>query len=558
MSSSARARIAALLALAAVALMTSSSLAEKCQRSSQASNFVMSEHGRESSLVAEECHASMDYHPFPVEPYQVRSGWLRELSGIARSGLENDIFWGHNDGKVKTMFAIRLGNEESNDWYKFRHDHGEVIARAHLPTEIERQTDWEDIDSALCPDQSGRSCLWIADAGDNSKRRNRPRIHVVVEPELELEHETAGKGEFYDVHLCDDDVWTFQFEFEYGEDGVWNEGGSFDIEAIVTAPEGDKFWLFEKKQHWEDNVWGWPRVFESENVMEALENEERGSKFIEIKVKELLKFPRACEVAPEAWDWLSQPENSFWATEIIESESIASKIYKYKKLWEYGDRDGLKELFLNGTDCTKFPPIFSMITGASLHPKGTRLAIQTYAGAFEYKFSSPLNFSELETLTPRQLGLPRFDQMESIVYSHDGKSLYAIPEASTKKGWQKVQQIKCVAAGSLPGSFPSSLVPDTIPDDIFTSLNQTQEAEDLEESAVVRAVEEEEAEVEQQAVSPKKQVELPPFEGPRSIHPQGGSASYGSPGSPSRTSFSSFMNDFAYSNADPWRGPIAG
>lgn len=157
--------------------------------------------------------------------------------------------------------------------------------------------------------------------GDNSKRRNRPRIHVVVEPELQLNHHTAGKGEFYDVHLCDQDTWTFQFEFEYEDNNQWVKGGSFDIEAMVVSPAGDKFWLFEKKQHWEDNVWGWPRVFESPNVAQALRYK-RGDHFIQTKAREITKFPRACEKAPEAWRWLARPSNSFWAERIIEGMNL--------------------------------------------------------------------------------------------------------------------------------------------------------------------------------------------------------------------------------------------
>ena len=268
---------------------------------------------------------------------------------------------------------------------------------------------------------------------------------MVVEPDLDMEHpEYAGSGKFYDIHVCDEDAWTFQFEFEYEEDDQWIEGGSFDIEAIAVSPQGDKVWMFEKKQHWEKKVWSWPRVFESENIKDALKYAGK-DRFIQIKVREITKFPRPCEEAPEAWEWLSKPENLFFGRSIIENEKIATNVYKYKKLHEYGHREGLVDMFLNGTDCTEFPPIFWMITGANLHPSGKRLAIQTYSGAFEYVFSEPMKFEELATLKPRQLGLPRFDQVESIVYSHDGKSLYAIPEALGRKGWQKVEQIKCKA-----------------------------------------------------------------------------------------------------------------
>lgn len=421
------------------------SFSEADQCSKQPMHYVYSESSenrQNASALAEECAGDRDYHTFSTESYKVRSGWIREMSGLARSGLENDIFWGHNDGKVNSIFAVRLGTDETRRNYAHRHQLGDVITRAHLPSKVERQTDWEDIDNGLCPDDTGRSCLWIADTGDNSKRRNRPRIHVVVEPDLDMKHHSAGSGEFYDIHICKEDLWTFQFEFEYEEDGAWIEGGSFDIEAMVVSPDGDKVWMFEKRQHWEKNIHGWPRVFESDNIREALQDAGK-DRFIQIKLREITKIPRACEKAPEAWEWLSKPENDLFGRKIIEDEVIATTVYKYKKMHEYGHREGLIDLFMNGTDCTSFPPIFWMITGANLHPSGKRLAIQTYSGAFEYVFSEPMNFKELKDLKPRQLALPRFDQVESIVYSHDGKSLFAIPEAKGRKGWQKVQQITC-------------------------------------------------------------------------------------------------------------------
>merc|ERR1719247_1138057 len=342
------------------------------QCSSQTGHFTFSKDPRSRSsaldVVAEECFDDEDYHPFPTQSYKVRSGWLRELSGLARSGIHNDVFWGHNDGKVNDIFAIRLGTDESIPEYAHRHQPGEVIVRAHLPSKIERQTDWEDIDNGLCPDDSGRSCLWIADTGDNSKRRNRQRIHVVVEPDV--------------------------------------------AEALRQA--GDS------RDHARD-----------------------GAKVIRIKMRQITTLPRACEKAPEAWEWLARQENAHFGRQIIESEAIATNIYKYKKMHQYGHRQGLIDMFMNGTDCSAFPPIFWMITGANLHPSGKRLAVQTYSGAFEDVFSEPLAFEELKHIKPRQLGLPRFDQIESIVYSHDGKSLFAIPESRGKKGWQDVEQITC-------------------------------------------------------------------------------------------------------------------
>mmetsp|Transcript_547 Transcript_547/g.2090 ORF Transcript_547/g.2090 Transcript_547/m.2090 type:complete len:578 (+) Transcript_547:123-1856(+) len=446
--------LAAVLCSVALGLLAHVALCDQC--STQPSQFVFSKEDRElrdrmrsrmSSIAsAEACDGEMGYKPFSTTSYKVRSGWLRELSGLARSGLRDDVFWGHNDGKVNDLFAVRLGTNDAVATYPHRHLPGEIIARAHLPSQVERQTDWEDVDQGECPDGSGRSCLFVADAGDNSKRRNRQRIHVVVEPDLEMNHHTAGKNEFYDVHICKQDHWTFQFEFEHADSytGEWHEWGSFDVEAMAVAPEGNKVWMFEKKQHWEDDVKMWPRIFESDDLAEALAAK-RGSKdrFIKIKMRQVGTLPRPCEEAPEAWEWLSRPENAFFGRKIIEDEMIASSVYKYKKLHEYGGRQGLVDAFMNGTDCTAFPPIFWMITAANLHPSGKRLAVQTYSGAFEYVFEDRLDFRSLKHIKPKQLALPRFDQVESIAYSHDGKSLFAIPECYGRKGWQDVEQITC-------------------------------------------------------------------------------------------------------------------
>ena len=234
-----------------------------------------------------------------------------------------------------------MGTDASLPQWEHSHSPGDLIVRAHLPSQVERQTDWEDIDGGLCPDKSGRSCLWIADTGDNSKRRNRQRVHVVVEPDVDLRHHKAGSGEFYDVHVCDKDHWTFQFEFEYAdsETGAWVEGGSFDVEAMAVAPEGNKVWMFEKKQHWEKKVHEWPRVFESDDIEKALQEavlKKKDNNFIKIKMKQITTFPRPCEMAPEAWKWLSQKENSMFGRKIIEDEKIATTVYKYKKLHECG------------------------------------------------------------------------------------------------------------------------------------------------------------------------------------------------------------------------------
>ena len=61
--------------------LISSCYAGQCKISMQPHNFVFSKHGESNASVAGECFGDEDYHPFSTEPYKLRSGWVREMSG---------------------------------------------------------------------------------------------------------------------------------------------------------------------------------------------------------------------------------------------------------------------------------------------------------------------------------------------------------------------------------------------------------------------------------------------------------------------------------------------
>ena len=90
---------------------------------------------------------------------------LIEVSGIAASRLRRDRYWLHNDsGHGPILYSVDGTGE----------------GRGKLTIDVPA-VDWEDIAIAQCPGQT-RSCIWIADIGDNHVRRQNVFVYVVPEP----------------------------------------------------------------------------------------------------------------------------------------------------------------------------------------------------------------------------------------------------------------------------------------------------------------------------------------------------------------------------------------
>lgn len=93
---------------------------------------------------------------------------LDELSGIAASRRHPGVYWAHNDSNnAGALFAI----DES----------GRV--RATFPLRGLRPRDTEDVAVGPCGPKDRRSCIWLADVGDNLRRRREVWIARVPEPE---------------------------------------------------------------------------------------------------------------------------------------------------------------------------------------------------------------------------------------------------------------------------------------------------------------------------------------------------------------------------------------
>ena len=94
---------------------------------------------------------------------------LDEASGLTSSRWSDDRIWAHNDsGDSARLFALDRS--------------GKLLATVVL--EGAKSKDWEDIARGPCaPGEAARSCLYVADMGDNKEKRDDVRFYRFAEPE---------------------------------------------------------------------------------------------------------------------------------------------------------------------------------------------------------------------------------------------------------------------------------------------------------------------------------------------------------------------------------------
>lgn len=123
---------------------------------------------RADTAQAEFAELRIAFAPDSVEVLGRLDDGLREASGIAISRRYPGTFWVNNDsGDEARFYAI-----DST---------GSVVATFDVAG-VEAQ-DWESLDIGHCPSEPSRTCLFLADTGDNVRRRDILTIHVVPEPD---------------------------------------------------------------------------------------------------------------------------------------------------------------------------------------------------------------------------------------------------------------------------------------------------------------------------------------------------------------------------------------
>jgi len=123
---------------------------------------------------------------------------LPELSGMAASRRHPGIYWAHNDsGHELRLFAIR--------------DTGAVVAS--FAVRGVEASDPEDVAVGPCAPNERRSCIYLADTGNNLRLRTRVQIIRVIEPATLTSGVLVGEA----------------FPFTYPD-------GAYDTEALLIDP----------------------------------------------------------------------------------------------------------------------------------------------------------------------------------------------------------------------------------------------------------------------------------------------------------------------------------
>lgn len=146
----------------------------------------------------------------------LRDERIDELSGVVASRRQPDVLWVHNDsGDRPRVFAIGTDG----------------ATRAEVRVDGATALDWEDI--ALGPAPAGQPAgdwVYVADTGDNARRRPVVSIYRFPEPSLD------GAGGVREVRAERVDV-------RYGD------GASHDVEAMLVDPGTGDVLLVTKELH---------------------------------------------------------------------------------------------------------------------------------------------------------------------------------------------------------------------------------------------------------------------------------------------------------------------
>lgn len=88
-----------------------------------------------------------------------------------------------------------------------------------------------------------------------------------------------------------------------------------------------------------------------------------------------------------------------------------------------------------------------MVTGADLHPSGTRLVVRVYSGTWEYRFGPGQGPGDLDAIDPVQVSLGPLSepQGEAVAYDGAGTGLYTVSESPEGRPGQPLHHYPCRA-----------------------------------------------------------------------------------------------------------------
>lgn len=90
-------------------------------------------------------------------------------------------------------------------------------------------------------------------------------------------------------------------------------------------------------------------------------------------------------------------------------------------------------------------PYGKMITGADLHPTGSRMAVRCYTGTWEFRFEAGQGLEHLGEITPTYVALGPLEEVqgEAVAYGASGMDLFTASEDPNGLGDQPVHRYDC-------------------------------------------------------------------------------------------------------------------
>lgn len=244
---------------------------------------------REGSAAASGLEASCPKFSGGAALGKVASDDIDETSGVVTSRRHPAALWVHNDsGDDARLFAVQPS--------------GQLLGIFSLPTV--QAVDWEDI--AIGPGKvAGRSYLYIADIGDNGRRRDDGVfVYRVPEPPL-----PTGVGEPQRAHLGP----LERFRLRYPD-------GPHDAETLLIDPRSGELVLLTKA------LLNPPRVFHAKSLDKPLITLEGGQP-LDLEAAGIgALLPTGGDVSPDG-RW------------------VLVRSYRAAYLWQRGEGQALHEVF---------------------------------------------------------------------------------------------------------------------------------------------------------------------------------------------------------------------
>jgi len=155
----------------------------------------------------ENVEATVNYGPPRLQGF-LENKKIDESSGMAASNRHRGTFWTHNDsGDKPRIFAFDEAGKHRGTCH--------IKGAEHV--------DWEDMGAFLW---NGQPFVFVADTGDNGRRRKRYIIYTALEPD-------APQNDTRVFH---------RLEFQY------EDGASRDCEAVAYDARENQFVLVEKRK----------------------------------------------------------------------------------------------------------------------------------------------------------------------------------------------------------------------------------------------------------------------------------------------------------------------